>query len=198
MVKLSELVSRGPVVVYFYPKDNTPGCTKEAGAFRDKYTQFGELGAEVVGVSSDSVGSHKGFASDCNLPFRILSDSGGSVRKLYGVPSSMGIIPGRVTYVIDGEGVVRSVFSSQLQATRHAEEALKSVITAKKETPEVLAPRPAFHSCGRISRQAGEARRSSRRRPTRSGGREWDRASWMEAVASRAARLAELLPKDRK
>ncbi|HYW84713.1 MAG TPA: peroxiredoxin, partial [Spirochaetia bacterium] len=88
VVKLSDLLSRGDAVVYFYPKDNTPGCTAEAGAFRDSYAKFGELGAEVVGVSSDSVDSHKGFASDCRLPFKILSDADGAVRKRYGVPSS--------------------------------------------------------------------------------------------------------------
>ena len=127
VVRLSDLLARGPAVVYFYPKDNTPGCTAEAGAFRDGYAKFGELGAEVVGISSDSVDSHKGFASDCRLPFKILSDGDGAVRKRYGVPSSMGLLPGRVTYVIDRGGVVRRVFSSQLHATRHVEEALKSL-----------------------------------------------------------------------
>jgi thioredoxin-dependent peroxiredoxin len=127
VVKLSDLLARGPAVVYFYPKDNTPGCTAEAGAFRDDYAKFGELGAEVVGISSDSVDSHRGFASDCRLPFKILSDADGAVRKRYGVPSSMGFLPGRVTYVIDSGGVVRYVFSSQMHATRHVEEALKSL-----------------------------------------------------------------------
>jgi len=127
VVRLSDLLSRGSVVVYFYPKDNTPGCTAEAGAFRDSYGKFGELGAEVVGVSSDSVGSHKGFADDCRLPFRILSDADGGVRRSYGVPSTMGVLPGRVTYVIDKGGTVRYVFSSQLRATRHVQEALESL-----------------------------------------------------------------------
>jgi peroxiredoxin Q/BCP len=127
VVKLSGLLSRGSVVVYFYPKDKTPGCTAEAGAFRDSYHKFGELGAEVVGISSDSVESHKGFASECALPFKILSDPGGEVRKNYGVRSSMGILPGRVTYVIDKGGVVRYIFSSQLQVTRHVREALESL-----------------------------------------------------------------------
>jgi len=126
-VRLSELTGHGSVVVYFYPKDRTPGCTAEAGAFKDSYPKFGELGAEVVGISSDSVDSHKGFAEDCQLPFRILSDSDGHVRKMYGVPSSMGLIPGRVTYVIDERGVVRFIFSSQLRATQHVKEALESL-----------------------------------------------------------------------
>ena len=135
VVKLSDLLARGPAVVYFYPKDNTPGCTAEAGAFRDGYAKFGELGAEVVGISSDSVDSHKGFASDCRLPFKILSDADGAVRKRYGVPSSMGFLPGRVTYVIDRGGVVRYVFSSQLHATRHVEEALQSLRAIGEEAP---------------------------------------------------------------
>src|ERR1700746_850739 len=81
VVKLSDLLSRGRAVVYFYPKDKTPGCTAEAGAFRDRYAKFGELGAEGVGISSDSVDSHKGFASECELPFKILSDESGEVRR---------------------------------------------------------------------------------------------------------------------
>jgi len=127
VVKLSDLLSRGSAVVYFYPKDKTPGCTAEAGAFRDSYAKFGELGAEVVGISSDSVDAHKGFASDCKLPFKILSDRDGEVRKKFGVPSSMGFLPGRVTYVIDRGGIVRYVFSSQLHVTRHVQEALESL-----------------------------------------------------------------------
>jgi len=127
IIRLRELLTKGPVVIYFYPKDNTPGCTAEAGAFRDSFSKFGELGAEVVGISSDSVDSHKGFANKCNLPFRILSDAGGRARKSYGVPSSMGLLPGRVTYVIDKQGIVRNIFSSQLQAVRHVSEALKAL-----------------------------------------------------------------------
>lgn len=126
-IKLSELLGRGNVVVYFYPKDRTPGCTVEAGAFRDNYPKFGDLGAEVVGISSDSVDSHKGFASECALPFKLLSDADGEVRRKYGVSSTMGLIPGRVTYVIDRRGIVRYVFSSQLQATRHVKEALEAL-----------------------------------------------------------------------
>jgi thioredoxin-dependent peroxiredoxin len=133
VVKLSDLLSRGSAVVYFYPKDRTPGCTAEAGAFRDSYAKFGELGAEVVGISSDSVDSHKGFASDCQLPFKILSDQDGEVRKRFRVPSSMGFLPGRVTYVIDRGGIVRYIFSSQLQVTRHVQEALESLGAIGKE-----------------------------------------------------------------
>ncbi|HUI00918.1 MAG TPA: peroxiredoxin [Nitrososphaerales archaeon] len=127
IVRLSDLLARGSVVVYFYPRDRTPGCTAEAGAFRDSYARFGELGAQVVGISSDSVESHRGFATECDLPFKILSDIDGKVRREYGVTASMGLIPGRVTYVIDTGGTVRCVFSSQLHATRHVKEALESL-----------------------------------------------------------------------
>ncbi len=123
-VRLHDLVGQKAIVLYFYPKDNTSGCTAEACAFRDSYEAFKEAGAEVVGVSADSVGSHQGFAAQHRLPFILLSDSGGTVRRLYGVERTMGILPGRVTYVIDRDGVVRHIFSSQINATKHVQEAL--------------------------------------------------------------------------
>ena len=126
-VRLRDLLAERPLVLYFYPKDETPGCTLEARAFRDSYERFTEAGAEVVGVSSDSVASHRRFATRHNLPFILLSDRAGVVRQLYGVEKTLGIFPGRVTYVIDGAGVVRHVFSSQLQATRHSAEALEAL-----------------------------------------------------------------------
>ena len=122
-ISLAALRGR-PVVLYFYPKDDTPGCTKEACTFRDQFEDFREAGAEVVGVSSDSSESHKKFATRYKLPFTLLSDRGGKVRKLYGVPATLGLLPGRVTFVIDAGGVVRHVFNSQLDATRHVSEAL--------------------------------------------------------------------------
>ena len=125
IVSLRDFLGKKPVVLFFYPKDDTPGCTKEACAFRDDYEEFGKLDAEVIGISSDSVESHRGFASKHDLPFTLLSDEGGMVRKLYGVPNTFGLFPGRVTYVIDEEGVVRHVFSSQLGVEKHVEEALK-------------------------------------------------------------------------
>lgn len=124
-VSLGEFKGRKAVVLYFYPRDNTPGCTAEACAFRDSYEVFKDAGAEVVGISSDSADSHEGFAARYKLPFVLLSDTGGKVRKLYGVSSTLGLLPGRVTYVIDKEGVVRHVFNSQFAATKHVEEALK-------------------------------------------------------------------------
>lgn len=124
-----------PVVLYFYPKDETPGCTLEACAFRDQYEDFVDAGAEVIGVSSDSSASHEKFAARHRLPFTLLSDAEGAVRKRYGVPSTLGLLPGRVTFVIDGEGVVRHVFSSQLAATRHVSEALDALRAPPHELP---------------------------------------------------------------
>lgn len=127
MVSLQDFLGNRPVVLFFYPKDETPGCTKEVCAFRDGFEEFSNLDAEVIGISSDSVESHRGFAEKHNLPFTLLSDEGGKVRKLYGVPSTLGIFTGRVTYVIDEEGVVRHVFSSQIEVEKHVEEALKTL-----------------------------------------------------------------------
>jgi thioredoxin-dependent peroxiredoxin len=115
------------IVLFFYPKDDTPGCIKEACSFSDGYERFEKLKAGVTGVSSDSVRSHQRFAQKHALPFALLSDEGGEVRKLYGIPNTLGLFPGRVTYVIDEEGVVRHVFASHLHATRHVEQALEGL-----------------------------------------------------------------------
>jgi len=125
--RLSERRGRTPVVLYFYPKDDTPGCTREACGFRDQYEEFQRLGAEVVGVSSDSSASHQRFAAKHRLPFTLLADEGGAVRKLYGVPATLGLLPGRVTFVIDREGIVRHVLNSQLDFKRHIAESLASL-----------------------------------------------------------------------
>jgi len=114
----------GWAVVYFYPKDDTPGCTAESCSFRDNFEDFTDTGARVVGISSDSVESHKAFATKHNLPFTLLADTDGTVRKAFGVSKTLGIIPGRVTYVIDPEGVVRHKFSSQFKPKSHIDEAL--------------------------------------------------------------------------
>ncbi len=126
-VKLSEYFGKKNIVLYFYPKDESPGCTKEACSFRDNYQELTSLGAEVLGISGQSIESHKSFATHHGLPFILLSDADNQVRKLYGVPSTMGVLPGRVTYVIDKQGVVRSIFVSQTQAEKHVEEAKKTL-----------------------------------------------------------------------
>ncbi|GCE30770.1 peroxiredoxin [Dictyobacter alpinus] len=131
MVSLKDYWGQQAIVLYFYPKDDTPGCTAEACAFRDSYEVFKDAGAEVLGVSSDSVAAHQKFATKHRLPFLLLSDKDGSVRKAYGAVSVLGLLPGRVTYVIDKEGIVRHVFSSQFAAEQHIGEAL-STLKAEK------------------------------------------------------------------
>jgi len=126
-VALSDHRGSKAVVLYFYPKDETPGCTKEACGFRDAYEDFVAAGAEVIGISGDAVDRHEAFAQHHRLPFTLLADEGNRVRKAWGVPSTLWILPGRVTYVIDKDGVVRHVFDSQLQAMKHIDEALTVV-----------------------------------------------------------------------
>jgi len=123
-VSLADFRGQKSVVVYFYPKDDTPGCTAEACSFRDQFTEFSDAGAEVIGISSDSEASHKKFADKHKLPFTLLSDRGGKVRTAFGVPATFGLLPGRVTFVIDKEGVVRHAFNSQINATKHVAESL--------------------------------------------------------------------------
>ncbi len=124
-VSLADFKGRRNVVVYFYPKDDTPGCTKEACSFRDQFEDFSDAGAEVIGVSSDSTASHRAFAAKHELPFILLSDPDGRVREAFQVPATLGLLPGRVTYVIDKQGVIRHAFNSQLSPARHVAEALQ-------------------------------------------------------------------------
>ena len=129
-VCIDDYIGKQPLVIYFYPKDETPGCTKEACSFRDSMKDFEELNAKVIGISADSVESHKAFAENHNLNFTLLSDPDKKVRKLLNVPSDMfGLLDGRVTYVVDKEGIIRHIFKSQLNAKRHVEEA-KKVLSA--------------------------------------------------------------------
>lgn len=125
-VRLSEIWRQRVLVLYFYPKDDTPGCTRQACGFRDSYEVFRDAGAEVVGVSGDPVASHEAFAGRHTLPFTLLSDADGTARKQYGVKRTLGI-PGRVTYVIDTGGVVRHAFSSMTNIGRHVDDALSVV-----------------------------------------------------------------------
>lgn len=124
---IATIVGHKPLVIYFYPKDNTPGCTAQACSFRDQYEDFKDLGAEVIGISSDSVSSHQQFTRQFKLPFILLSDSDKKIRKLFGVPTGMfGLIPGRVTYVTDKNGVIQMIFDSML-ATKHIPKALEAI-----------------------------------------------------------------------
>lgn len=123
-VRLSQYQGQKAVVLYFYPKDETPGCTAEACTFRDNYEDFVEAGAVVIGVSSDSEDSHRSFASHHRLPFLLISDKDQKIRKAYGVPKTLGLLPGRVTFVIDRDGVIQHTFNSQINAKKHVTEAL--------------------------------------------------------------------------
>jgi peroxiredoxin Q/BCP len=125
-VRLSAL--RGhPVVIYFYPKDDTSVCTKQACAFRDRFAEFEAAGARILGISDDSTASHAKFAAKYALPFTLLSDKGGAVRKLYGVPKKFGLIPGRVTYVIDREGRISYAYSALSESGEHVTQALQAL-----------------------------------------------------------------------
>jgi thioredoxin-dependent peroxiredoxin len=133
-VRLSDYRGRRVVVLYFYPKDYTPGCTAEACGFRDSYEVFTDAGAEVIGISTDSVDSHEAFSRQHRLPFALASDPDGAVRQSYGVATRLGLLPGRVTYVIDRQGIVRHVFSSMTNIGGHIEGALQVVQDLQAET----------------------------------------------------------------
>jgi len=124
--KLDSVIKKKNLVIYFYPKDDTPGCTKEACYFQDMFEAFREVDAEIIGISEQSVESHKAFAEKYRLTYTILSDKGNKVRKLFGVPSGLfGLLPGRVTYVIDKTGKVIYTFNSQTKVLQHVDEALR-------------------------------------------------------------------------
>ncbi len=131
---INEVLGKKNLVIYFYPKDDTPGCTKEACSFRDQFEVFRDAGAEVIGISSDPVETHKNFALKHRLQFRLLSDENKAVRKAFGVPTDfLGLLPGRVTYIIDMAGIVQNVFNSQFNADKHVEEALRVLKNLEKK-----------------------------------------------------------------
>jgi peroxiredoxin Q/BCP len=126
-VRLGDLLAQKVVVLYFYPKDETAGCTAEACAFRDAYEDFTAAGAEVVGVSQDDAASHARFAAHHKLPFTLLGDAGGTVHALYGVQTHLGFLRDRVTFVIDRSGIVRKVFTSMIDMRGHVQSSLPVV-----------------------------------------------------------------------
>jgi thioredoxin-dependent peroxiredoxin len=128
-VTLSQFLGKKNVVLFFYPKDESRGCTKEACSFRDSYEIFKDLGAEVLGVNAGGLKSYQAFVNKYMLPFKLLVDKDDNVRQLYGVPSTLGIISSRVTYVIDKKGIIRHIFSSQFQPEKHIEEAISVLRT---------------------------------------------------------------------
>jgi peroxiredoxin Q/BCP len=123
-VRLSQFWAKGPIVLYFYPKDDSPGCTAEACSFRDAYTAFSDAGVQVIGVSGDSPESHLRFAQKHHLPYTLLTDRG-AARRAFGVQGPLGLLPGRTTFIIDREGVIRMRFSSLINMTAHVEQALE-------------------------------------------------------------------------
>lgn len=127
-VDMRQYIGKTKMVIYFYPKDDTPGCTKEACSFRDHFEAFREKGIEVFGISADSVSSHLNFAEKHRLSFTLLSDENNEVRKMFGVPSDLlGLLPGRVTYIVDGSGKVIHIFNSQFKVDKHITEALQKL-----------------------------------------------------------------------
>ena len=116
---LGELRGRSAVVLFFYPRDNTPGCTAQACSFRNEFTAFRQRGVEVVGISSDSASSHRSFADQHGLPFPLITDADGSIRRRYGIRKTWGLIPGRVSLLIDREGVIRQIHESQFRPASH-------------------------------------------------------------------------------
>lgn len=115
-------------VIFFYPKDNTPGCTLEAKAFRDAYAELKKYGADVIGISSDSSESHKSFCDELDLPYTLLADEDGSVREQFGVKKDLlGLLPGRETYVIDPKGTILKVFNNQFSPEKHVEAAIQAL-----------------------------------------------------------------------
>jgi thioredoxin-dependent peroxiredoxin len=141
-VRLSELIRRSWVVLFFYPKDHSPICTSQVCAFRNAYEDFRYHGAEVLGISADDQESHRRFAEAHQLPFTLLSDPGNAVRTLYGVPKTFGVLPGRVTFVIDTEGVVRMAYPSQFNAKAHMEKALAMLRQNRWGQPAPTQPPP--------------------------------------------------------
>ena len=117
--KLSDCRGRADVVLFFYPKDNTPGCTAQACSFRDDYAEFRQMGAEVVGISGDSDDSHRAFAGKYGLPYRLVTDGDGSIRRRFGIKKTWGLIPGRVSVLVDVDGVIRQIHESQFRPSSH-------------------------------------------------------------------------------
>lgn len=124
-VHLHEALKKGPAVVYFYPRDDTPGCTAEACKFRDDYQDFTDAGAQVFGISDDSVHSHKQFAERHRLPFRLLADTDNAVYQAFGLQTALGFLRGRVTFIVGTDGKIAHTFDSRINAVAHVKDALK-------------------------------------------------------------------------
>ena len=136
--QLTDYRGKSTVVLFFYPKDYTPVCTLEAKAFRDSYEEFSNVGAEVIGISADEQQSHASFCASNNLPYRLLTDTDNKVRDLYGASSFFGDIGSRVTFVVDRQGVIRSIYRSALRAKKHVQSSLEVAVTLKNSGLDAL------------------------------------------------------------
>jgi peroxiredoxin Q/BCP len=114
------------VVLYFYPKDDTPGCTKEACSFRDNLKAIREMGSEVVGISVDDVDSHKKFTEKYHLPFPLVSDPDKKIATAYGVLRDPPTMTNRVTFIIDKNGKIANIFP-KVDVTQHTEEVVAAL-----------------------------------------------------------------------
>ena len=123
-IKLLEWKGTSSLILYFYPKDDTPGCTAQSCSFRDHYENLKNLDVKIAGVSSDSTESHKRFATKYKLPFTLLSDVKGEARKLYGIKKTFGLIPARVSFIIDPKGMITYAYSSQINIQKHVDDAI--------------------------------------------------------------------------
>lgn len=131
-VNIDDHIGQSPLVIYFYPKDDTPGCTREACSFRDSFEDFEANNAKVFGISADSPRSHKRFAEKYRLNFTLLSDQTRKIEKQFGVPRSiLGLLPGRVTYIVNPSGIIAHVFNSQINADKHVREAIRVIKSMK-------------------------------------------------------------------
>ena len=133
--RTNDALDKSSLVLFFYPKDDTPGCTLQACSFRDNFQDLEQLGAVVWGVSGDDNVSHRRFASRHSLPFPLLSDPSNALRRRFGVPRTFGVLPGRVTYVCDQNGIIRCVFDNLLDGPAHVREAKRTLLTLSSPTP---------------------------------------------------------------
>ncbi|NWJ51275.1 MAG: peroxiredoxin [Bacteroidetes bacterium] len=132
LFNINSVLGKKNLVIYFYPKDDSPGCTAQACSFQDQFEVFKEADAVIIGISGQSVESHKEFALKHRLTFTLLSDKGNKIRKIFGVPTNLfGLLPGRVTYIADKTGKVIYIFNSQMHATKHVDEALRNLKQSK-------------------------------------------------------------------
>ncbi|MEM3972262.1 MAG: peroxiredoxin [Saccharolobus sp.] len=130
-ISLADFIGKHNIVLYFYPKDDTPGCTREACSFRDNWNILKDYDVVVIGVSSDDINSHKKFKEKYNLPFILVSDPDKKIRELYGAKGF--ILPSRITFVIDKNGIIRHIYNSQFNPANHVNEALKALKLIKNE-----------------------------------------------------------------